>query len=74
MKFSVSVPFTVSFLDLDNPKSERGLLTISKRCAGTVEAEDAEEAIEIAKRRILAEYPVCWSRRFGKGHAEPVQL
>jgi hypothetical protein len=67
MKYTVSAPFMVEFIDLD--ANERGIFTLRQRCEGTVEAIDEAQAVAIVQQRIRQEYPVCWRMQIG-----PVQV
>jgi hypothetical protein len=67
MKYTVSAPFMVEFIDLD--ANERGIRTLRQRCAGTVEAIDDAQAVAIVQQRIRQAYPVCWRMQIG-----PVQV
>lgn len=69
MKYTVSAPFVVEFVDLD--ANERGIFTVRQRCEGTVEATDEAQAVTIVQQRIRQEYPVCWRMQIGQVQVEP---
>lgn len=70
MKYTVSAPFVVEFIDLD--ANERGIVTLRQRCAGTVEASDDAQAVAIVEQRIRQAYPVCWQMQIGPVQVDPV--
>lgn len=71
MKYEVSAPFRVEFLNPDDLEGT-GIKTLRGRVEGEVDAGDVEDAAEKTRQAIEARFPVRWALRIGTVKATPV--
>ena len=71
MKFEVSAPFRVQFLNPDDLEGT-GINTLSGRVEGVIDADDAGDAAGKPRAAIEVRFPVRWSLRVGTVKATPV--
>jgi hypothetical protein len=71
VKFEVSAPFRVQFLNPDDLDGT-GIRTLSGRVAGVVDAADAGDAAGKTRAAVEERFPVRWALRIGTVKARPV--